>query len=242
MPITDGSTPPHVERGRVVWLVESLLPLWQPTWMVAWSLATFAAVLIMRHDGIGVRRPVLSLLLTVEVMSWGALLATAGGMVLRSLRHGIGKLAPGAWLCLVSAGSTSILVLLFYKAGVAPRTPAYVWHAAVSSTLFLCPLYLVRLPLEWRQRFIGVVVVQLIPLVLRLLFIALPLDRNGAEALLMRTFWIPDVVSAALMLFGVRRISRQFADDPWHRAGVVLYAIHSVTFAVTVGMAPTWLL
>lgn len=242
MPIIDGSAPPHEERGGIVWLLRSLLPLIRPSWMVAWSFATFAAALIMRDDEIGAGRPLLALVLTVEAMSWGAVLATGGEASLRSALYGVAKLTPGAWLSLVSAASTLVLVLLFHNAGVAPRTPAYVWHAAISSTLFLLPLYLVRLPADWRHRFVCVVLLQLMPLVLRLLFIAIPLDRNGAEAMLMRMFWLPDVVSAALMLFGVRRRSRQFSHDPLHRTGVVLYAIHSVAFAVTVGMAPTWLL
>lgn len=229
-------------EGTARWLLESLGPLWNPAWLLAWSVTTIVASAALHDDELGQGRLLQAVLMTTEAAAWGAMLVAGIHPLLRSVVRRNATFSPGAYLPLAGAVRTAALVFLFHRAGLAPKTPAYVWFAALSSLMFLVPIYCLRLNPEWRWRFIQVIAVQAAPLAIRVLFLATPLIRNIGESLLMRSFWLPDVVSSALLLMGAHRMAREYADDPIHRAGIVLFAIHSIVFAVLVVLVPTWLL
>lgn len=245
------SSAPYEDRGGLNWFLHSWAPLAHPVWLVLWCLATLAYLFVRRDrsgfdstgfvsTGAPPAGPIpwtWALLFTGEAVAVGAVLATGILVQVRMFTTGISKTSPGAWLVWIAM--LRQLFLIFVTGSGLPNQHAHeVWYAAISSLLFLVPIYFGPPLGEWQHRWVAVVAIQAAPLLVHvLLSIAFNSPaKTGPRA----WFWLPDLLSAFVLLTEARRRSRPFGHDEFHRAGLVIYATQSVAVAVIM-IAIGWL-
>jgi hypothetical protein len=216
----------------------SLLPLLTPEWLVGWCLATWASAMLTQSPS-RIGRAGWSLLLTLDSAASGAVVITGFFVFCRLVYYRVAvTTAPGAWLLLIA--TLRMLLLVIPRAGqdVGLPIPMFVWYGVISSLLFLAPFYFGHVTANWYPRWVSAVVLQSVPLLVRLL-LALT-NANSAslsgDTLLARCMYVPDLVVAVLFATGSHRWCE--SRDPWHRPGIILFSIQVVIAAIATFLLP----